>query len=132
MNHLSKKWSLKSLTIGPQVYETNTQFWEEALKGLPPFPHVGDVTIVYNYPTAKAFNTDCWKYFDDILSRRDLFPALRSVRVQPCVGWLQFNDNSQKWWDVYNSFRGTRSRGLMVCKLFPFERDHRADSPYGT
>ena len=73
---------MKSLIIGPQSNETNADFWEEAFNGLPPLPGVVSVTIIYNYPTAKAFNTYCWEYFDRILTRRDLFPALKRVYVQ--------------------------------------------------
>jgi len=119
MNHLSKKWTLKSLTIGPHLYETNTQFWEEALKGLPPLPRVGNVTIVYNYPTARAFNTDCWVYFDRILTDQGLFPALESVQAQPSTGSQQFSP--RKMWAIYGSLQRVRSKGLMSRKLFAFE-----------
>jgi len=115
MDHLSKRWTLKSLTIGPQPYKTNTQFWEEAFDGLPSFPHVANVTIMHNY----AANTECWGYFDRILSRRDLFPALESVRVQPGFGRPLFN--YQTWWEMFCIFRGARSRGLSISKLLPFE-----------
>ena len=119
MDHLSTKWTLKSLTIGPQPYETNTQFWEKALSGLSPLPNVGEVTIIHNYPTTEDVNTDCWVYFDRILTRRDLFPALRSVRVQPTIGWSRFGD--QRWLEVWYSFRGLQSSGSIVRK-FPCVR----------
>ena len=149
MDHLSKQWSLKSLTIGPQIHETNTQFWEEAFKDLPPLPDVDNITIIYCYPTVKAFNTDCWKYFDRLLIRRDLFPALKSVDVQPSFASQQFSP--QKRWDVYASMRATSARGLgperplqYICnaywaaqthvsgqgKLLGFKRRYRTDSPY--
>ena len=114
MDHLSKKWTLNSLTIGPQLHKTNTQFWEEALNGLPPLPRVEKVTIVHNY-TAK---TDCWRCFDRILSRRDLFPALKSVRIRPSIGRVHFS--LERWRDVNSFFSGIRSRGLMICELLAF------------
>lgn len=111
MGHLSKKWTLKSLTIGPQLHETDIGFWEEAFNHLPSLPRVGDVTIVYNYPTVKAFTTDCWTFFDRILTRRDLFPALELVRVYPSIGSQQFS--TRRWWLIYGSLRAIRMRGLM-------------------
>ena len=85
MDNLSKRWALKSLTIGPQIHETDAQFWEEAFEGLPPLPGVDNLTIIYNYPSVKAFNTDCWEYFDRLVTRRDLFPALRLMDIQPRI-----------------------------------------------
>ena len=126
MYHLSKKWTLKSLSIGPQLHRTTTPFWEEALKGLPPLPHVDNVTIVHHY-TAK---TDCWGSFDRILSRQDLFPTLKTIWVQPSIGQLHFGN--ERWWHISCSFRRTRSRGLRICKLLVFMRDRRTDSHYGT
>jgi hypothetical protein len=82
MDNLSKRWTLKSLTIGPQIHETNAQFWEEAFEGLPPLPGVDSLTIIYNYPSVKAFNTDCWEYFGRLVTRRDLFPALKLMGTQ--------------------------------------------------
>jgi len=125
MGHLSKKWTLKSLTIGPQLYETNTQFWRDAFNGLPLFPCVSNVTIVYNYPTARAFTTDCWEYFDRILIRRDLFPAVKSVQIQPSIGSQQFS--RRRWWSLYGPLQGIRSRGLLTRKPLGFERDRRTD-----
>ena len=72
---------MKSLTIGPQLRKTNTRFWEEAFNGLPPLPEVDSVTIVYDCPLAEAFNTGCWDYFERVLARRDLFPALGSPYI---------------------------------------------------
>lgn len=123
MDHLSKKWTLQSLTIGPQLCETNTQFWEEALDGLPPLRRVTNVTIIYNFPTAKAVNTDCWGYFDRILTLQNLFPALESVKVQPSIGSRQFSP--RRWMAVHASLREVRLRKLMTGKLLAFKRDHR-------
>jgi len=129
MHHLSKKWTLKSLTIGPQLYETDTQFWREAFNGLPMLPCVSNVTIVYNYPSVRAINTDCWEYFDRILIRQDLFPALKVVQIQPSVGSQRFS--FRRWWMLFSSLRGVRSRGLLARELLvPVERGHRTDS-YG-
>lgn len=122
MYHLSKKWSLKSLMIGPQIHETNTQFWEEAFKGLPPLPRLGSVTIVCNYPEAEAVNPDCWGYFDRMLSSRDLFPALKFVRVRPSAGRQRFGHT--RWWTIYGAFRGIRSRGLTYCKSLSHSSTH--------
>ena len=122
MDHLPKKWTLQSLTIGPQSNETNTGFWEEAFNGLPPLPGVRDVTIIYNYPTAKEFNTDCWVYFDRLLTRRDLFPALELVDVQSTCRSRGLS--SSRWNDIRGSLLTIRTRGLMFCKLPAFERDH--------
>ena len=126
MDHLSKKWRLKSLTIGPQPRKTNTQFWEEALNGLPPLPHVANVIIVHNY----AVNSECWRYFDRILTRRDLFPALESVWARPGIGRPGFS--YERWWEISCAFRGIRSRGLTIRKVLAFERDSKTDSRYGT
>ena len=107
-DHLSR-WTLKSLTIGPQVHETNTEFWEESFKGLQPLPQVDNATIIYNNPSAKAFNTNCWKYFDHLLTRRDLFPALKSVDVQSN---LRSHRLCLLRWDaIYTSLRTISLRG---------------------
>ena len=120
MDHLSKKWTLKSLTVGPQIIETNTQFWEESFRGLPPLPGLDNLTIIYNYPTAKSFNTHCWEYFDRLLPRRDLFPVLESVHIQPSIG--AHRTNHRRWWAIYGSLRVVRSRGLLRSKLLTFVR----------
>ena len=127
MGHLSK-WALKSLTVGPQIHETNAEFWEEAFRGLSPLPDVDNVTIIYNYPTVGSFNTHCWNYFDRLLPRRDLFPALASVNVQPSIGTLKANH--RRWWTIYGALRVIRSRGLIRSELLTFEQDRRTDSPY--
>ena len=119
MGHLSKQWTLKSLTIGPQIYETGNQFWEESFKGLPPLPGADNVTIIYNYPTVEAFNTDCWEYFDRLLARRDLFPSLRLVYIQPSIRSKKIGYS--KWRTIYyGALRTIQSRGLVPCKLFTF------------
>jgi len=150
MDHLSKEWALKSLTIGPQSNETNAEFWEEAFRGLPPLPSVDNVAIICNYPSARAFNTDCWKYFDRLLTRRDLFPALKSVDVQSSFGSQQLSH--RRWLDISASLRTIKREGLWPrrqpveytgpsqaaarayrhepCKFFAPKRDHRTDSPY--
>lgn len=110
MDHLSNKWTLESLTIGPQVHETNTKFWEESFKDFPPLPGVDNVTIICNYPSAKSFNTDCWKYFDHLLTRCDLFPALESVDIQSSFGSQQLSP--RRWSDITASLRGISRRGL--------------------
>ena len=132
MGHLSKEWTLKSLTIGPQIHETNAQFWKDAFMGLPPLPSVDDVTIIYNYPTLKAFNTDCWVYFDHLLTRRDLFRALKRVYIQPSIKSRQLS--SPKRLAVYGALRAVALRMLMhvYCKLLVFERYHGTDSQYKT
>ena len=109
------KWTLKSLTIGPQLHNTNTRFWEEAFDSLPPLPSVDNVTIIYTYPTAGESNTDCWEYFDRVLTRLDLFPALRSVRTQESIRSPQYN--RRIWWDTDRSLRRLRERGILTCKL---------------
>jgi hypothetical protein len=119
MGHLSKQWTLKSLTIGPQIHETDAQFWEESFKGLPPLPGVDNVTIIYNYPTVEAFNTDCWEYFDRLLARPDLFPSLKLVYIQPSIRSKKIGYS--KWRTIYyGALRTIQSRGLMPCKLFTF------------
>ena len=120
MNHLSK-WTLKSLTIGPQVCETNTEFWVEAFKDLPPLRRVGNVTLAYHYPKSANFNTDFWEYMDSILSRRDLFPALKSVHVQSSCA--QSRRDHWLWWGILRSFSTVRTRGIVPRKLFAPEWD---------
>ena len=114
MGHLSKKWTLKSLAIGPQVHQTNTEFWEGAFKGLPPLPGVDNVTIIYNYPTAKAFGTDCWEYFDRLLTRWDLFPAIKTVDVQSSI--RSQLPSPKRWKDISASLRTIKMRGLWPRK----------------
>ena len=110
MDNLSNRWTLKSLTVGPQIHETNIQFWEEAFQGLPPLPGVTNATIIYTYPTVRAFNIDCWKYFDRLLIREDLFPALESVDIQSSFASQQLSP--QKWLDIYASLPAVCMRGL--------------------
>jgi hypothetical protein len=119
MGHLSKQWTLKSLTIGPQIHETDAQFWEDAFMGLPPLLDVDNVTIIYNYPTFKAFNTHCWEYFNRLLARRDLFRTLKQVYVQPSIRSRQLS--AQKRWAIYCALREIFSRRLILCKLLTFE-----------
>jgi len=124
MDHFSK-WTLTSLTIGPQLRETNTQFWEEAFNGLPPLPSVENITIVYNYRPG-AFNTDCWEYFDSIVTRQDMFPALASVQVQtramPSNSIFSYliplEDHRM---DIYHSLRRIRKRRLLTSKSLMLE-----------
>lgn len=130
MGHLPEKWALKSLTIGPQSNETNTEFWEQAFRGLPPLPGVDSVTIIHNYPRAKAFNTDCWQYFDQTLTRQDLFPALKTVHIQSSCGSQQHSH--QRWWAIHGSLRRVRAKGLGPCKLLAFGWDHTIDASYET
>jgi len=103
MNHLQNKWALKSLTIGPQSNKTNPVFWGEALKGLPPLPEVDNVTVIHHYNTDISSMTDRWEYFDRILSRRDLFPALKKVYVESDCG-------SQWWWNIRHAMPAVAMR----------------------
>jgi len=129
MDHLSR-WTLKSLTIGPQLHKTNTQFWEEAFNGLPPLPRVDNVTIVYTYPTAEEFNTDCWEYFDRVLIRRDLFPALRSVQARAsAVKSLNYYNRQIILGHMHHALRGVTGRGLLTGNSLAFQRDREPDSP---
>ena len=125
-NHLSK-WALTSLTIGPQLHGANTQFWAEAFKDLPPLPCVDNVTIIYHYLKPKAFNTDCWEYFDRVLTRTDLFPALRSVHIRSTCGSCQLI--RRRWWSIYNALRTVRRKGLGPCESPAFEPFQRPDFP---
>lgn len=115
MNHLSK-WTLKSLTIGPQLRKTNTLFWVKALKDLPPLSRVGKVTVEHHYPRSAEFSPDLWRYMDTILSRRDLFPALKSLRVR--LSCASYKRDSFLWWRIDDSFRSIRTRGIAPCKSF--------------
>jgi len=125
MDHLRKKWALKSLTIGPQSNRTNTVFWEEALKGLPQLPGVDNVTVIHYHPTDMSSIADCWKYFDRVLTRRDLFPALKKVYIKSdrASGWLQY---------IRKDMPALAARGPGPRKLPAFERDHITDTPYET
>lgn len=150
MDNLSK-WNLKSLTIGPQVHETSAEFWEEAFGGLPPLHNVGNVTIIYTYPTAKAFTVDCWKYFDRLLTRQDLFPALDWVDIQSNLRSQQLGP--KRWLDITTSLPAIRTKGLWPRRKVPdgymsrilagarsfvsgqgkflvFKRDHKNDPSY--
>ena len=118
MGCLANEWALKSLTIGPQSNETNLAFLEEAFRGLPPLPSVDNVTVVYNYSRAWRFNTDCWRYFDGILSRRDLFPALEGVHIHSTFGWQKLT--SRRWWAISWALRAVRARGIEPRKLLAF------------
>ena len=123
MDHLSK-WTLKSLTIGPQLLPTKARFWERAFSDLPPLPGVVDVTIVYKYCKVEALypNTDCWEYFDRVLIRRDLFPALASVQahaMSPDYGHQPH---------IHHYLRRVRKRGLLTSESLAFERDHGVDT----
>jgi hypothetical protein len=131
MDHSLKKWALKSLTIVPQSNETNAGFWEEAFNDLPPLPGVDNVTVIYHYSRAKAFKIDCWEYFDHILTRRDLFPALKMMYVRSSCGLQRLSP--RRWWAIYGSMPATRARGLGPVSCSPsgetieltFLRNHR-------
>jgi hypothetical protein len=72
------KWALTSLTIWPQVHETDTEIWVESFRDLPSLPvRVETLTIICHYPrlTAFTFSAYCWTYFNHILPRANLFPA---------------------------------------------------------
>ena len=126
MDHFRNKWALKSLTIGPQSNRTDTVFWEEALKGLPPLPGVDNVTVIhYHHYSVRFSTTYCWEYFDRILTCRDLFPALKRVYIKSDrgSGWLRY---------IREDMPAVAARGIGPRKLFAFERDHRTDTPYET
>jgi len=125
MDHLRKKWALKSLTIGPQFNKTNPVFWDEALKGLPPLRRVDNVTVIQHYRRDMSSMTDRWKYFDRVLARRDLFPALKKVYVKSDCG-------SQWWWNIRNAMPAVVARGLGPRKFLAFGRDRRTNTPYET
>ena len=95
------------------------EFWAEAFKDLPPLPYVDNVTIVYYYPEPKAFNTDCWEYFDRILTRSDLFPALQLMDIQTKCGPYQLC--YQKWFSICASLLRVGMKGLGPCKLLSFK-----------
>jgi len=129
MDHFRNKWALRSLTIGPQFNRTNTVFWEGALKGLPPLPGVDSVTVIHRFPTDGSSITDCWKYFDRILTCRDLFPALKKVYVQSLPG----SRTGNHWlWCISDVMTAVKESRLGPGKLFAFGRDHRTDTPYET
>ena len=119
MNHLPKKSALKSLIIGLQSNETNFGFWEETFKDLPLLSGMDNVTIIYNYPRVKVFDTDCWEYFDGILIRRDLFPALKKVHVWDSSGSQQLS--SRRWWATHGS-PYSKLEGTWLCKFPAFRR----------
>lgn len=129
MDRLSK-WGLKSLTIGPQSNDTDTAFWEEAFSGLPPLPGVVNVTVIYNYPRVGVFDIDCWKYFDRALTRRELFPALKTVYVQTSCGSQQLS--RRRWLAIYRSLSAIRERRLGPCESLTFKRDRGPDPPCET
>ena len=118
MDHLRKKWTLKSLTIGPQFNKTDTVFWEEALRGLPPLPDVDNVTVIH-YPEDVIAIPDFWKHFDHVLTRRDLFPTLKGVYVQS----RSRSRNFIRWlWNIRNAMPTIVGKGLSPCKLLAFGR----------
>lgn len=123
----SRKWTLKSLTIGPQRHQ-DIEFWLQAFKDLPPLPCVDNVTIIYHYRGINAFNTASWRHFDRMLARRDLFPALKSVHIRSSYG--PHHVYAGDWWSIYCSFQEIRGRGLGLCKLLAFEKDQGTDPPY--
>lgn len=125
MEYLPNKWPLKSLTIGPQPNETDLAFWEEAFKNLPPLPGVDNVTLLYNYPGIWAFNTAFWSYFNRTLTRKDLFPALKSVKIQSTCGSRRLSH--KRWWAIHNCLSTVRSRGLGPRKSLSLERDAGTD-----
>ena len=120
---------MNSLTIGPQLHKTNTEFWEGALNNLPPLPSVDNVTIIYNYPTTDAFDTNCWEYFDRMLTSRDLFPALKSVLIESSTDSPESSHWYPMWQGIDNSLRTVRVKGLKlaISKSLVFERDHRTN-----
>ena len=112
MDHLRKKWALKSLIIGPQSNKTNPVFWNEALKDLPLLPQVDNVTVIHHYHTDMSSMTDRWRYFDRVLARRDLFPALKKV-------YAKSDCESQGWWSILNAMPAVVARGLGPVSFLP-------------
>lgn len=123
----SRKWTLKSLTIGPQRHR-DTKFWVEAFKDLPPLPCVDSVTIIYHIPRPGTYNVDCWGYFDRTLARRDIFPALKSVYVRVTYGSYQLD--CYRWRNILYSFQLIRAMRIGPCKPPVFEADQGTDPPY--
>ena len=114
----SSGWSLKSLTIGPQVHQ-NADFWTEAFKDLPPLPRVDTVTIIYHYPGVEEFDTGCWGPLNRMLARQDLFPALKLVEIWATCG--RYRLDIRKWLPISSSLRAAIGRrGVRVCRLFEF------------
>ena len=100
------------MTIGPQLEETDAVFWTEAFKNLPPLRRVDNVTVIYTYPMSKAFNTEFWLYLDRTLSRKDLFPKLRTLRVLTSCRSLPLNRGMREC--VRWSLRAIRMGGISV------------------
>jgi len=96
-------------------YETDTDFWDAALRDFPGFPHLTKFRLIYHYCMPDEYNlfrqTDlpdedsssapsntlypsyliCWTRFGSIISNRDRFPLLEVVDACPTYG-SQFMD----------------------------------------
>ena len=122
VGHFSK-WPLTSLTIGPQSHETNAEFLVEAFKDLPSLPRVDNFLIIYHFTRSDTFETDCWEYFNRTLTRTDLFPALKSVYVQPRCS--VFRLALLKWGYICDSLWDIETKGLGPRKLLSLERGQK-------
>jgi hypothetical protein len=107
---MAKKWTLESLTIGPQTHMTNYSFWHDAFQNFPPSPHMRELAIVYHYRNVRAFDPSCWVYFDSLFSRRDIFPRFMKVDVHATIRSSSFSyEQRQALYGALYSLRSCRS-----------------------
>ena len=124
MDHLSKKWTLKSLTIGPQKHEINVQYWKEAFRNSPPLRsgrfhhHISKTT-----PRRMRLILIVGNTTSTICSpvKVHIRPSCRSQRAsfETCCA-------------IHDSLLKIRTMGLGLCRLSAFKQDHRTDTLYET
>lgn len=95
-NPMAKNWSLESLAIGPISHATDFAFWHDAFQKFPAVPRLKELTIVYYYSSAGAFDERCWTFFNNTLCRLDTFPRAMRVDIRIAVRSSPLSDERRR------------------------------------
>jgi len=95
LNPMVKRWPLESLTIGPLYRRTNRAFWHDTFKDFPTVTQLKELTIIYYYPNANAFDTSCWVYLNSLFCQRDIFPLFTEVDIRATIQSSPLNNEQR-------------------------------------
>jgi hypothetical protein len=96
LNQMTEKWSPESLTIGPLSRTTDRFFWHDAFQNFQAVPHLKELTIVYDYPNAEAFDLSCWAYFNSLFCQTDIFPPSMWIDVRASIRSLPLSSKRRQ------------------------------------
>ena len=114
---MAEKWTLESLTIGPQTHTTNYSFWHDAFQNFPASPHMRELAIVYHYRNARAFDRSCWVYFSGLFSRADIIRGSMQVDIYATIRSSSISyEQRQALYGALYSLRNCHSVTFRSCE----------------